>query len=125
MNAYTRSRINRTSSVEIAMDGLKRPKHSYRLLALAFLCFAGQLVHVAFAADDEQELARSILDQSDQIRFPRDGFQVDVKIETNVPGQPPEFRKYRVLSRGNENTVVMVTEPASERGQIMLMKGRD
>src|SRR4030095_13057033 len=34
-------------------------------------------------------------------------------------------RKYRVLSKGNENTIVMVTEPAAERGQIMLMKGRD
>ena len=34
-------------------------------------------------------------------------------------------RKYRVLSKGNENTVVMTTEPASERGQIMLMKGHD
>src|SRR4030095_11243106 len=36
-----------------------------------------------------------------------------------------EERKYRVLSKGNENTIVMVTEPASARGQIMLMKGRD
>jgi hypothetical protein len=36
-----------------------------------------------------------------------------------------EVRKYRVLSKGNSNSVVMVTEPASERGQIMLMKGRD
>ncbi len=30
-----------------------------------------------------------------------------------------------MLSKGNENTIVQVTEPASERGQIMLMKGRD
>jgi outer membrane lipoprotein-sorting protein len=30
-----------------------------------------------------------------------------------------------VLSKGPENTVVMVTEPASERGQILLMKGRE
>ena len=30
-----------------------------------------------------------------------------------------------MLSKGNENTVVMVTEPASERGQILLMRGRD
>jgi outer membrane lipoprotein-sorting protein len=37
----------------------------------------------------------------------------------------PEVRKYRVLSKGNTNSVVMVTEPASERGQILLMKGRD
>jgi len=35
------------------------------------------------------------------------------------------MRKYRVLSKGNENTVVQVTEPAAERGQIILMKGRD
>ena len=36
-----------------------------------------------------------------------------------------ESREYKVLSKGNENSVVMITEPASERGQIMLMKGRD
>ena len=41
------------------------------------------------------------------------------------PGESPKRRKYRVLSKGNENTVVMILEPASERGQIMLMKGRD
>ena len=42
-----------------------------------------------------------------------------------VTASDAEERKYRVLSKGNENTIVMVTEPASERGQIMLMKGRD
>jgi outer membrane lipoprotein-sorting protein len=31
----------------------------------------------------------------------------------------------KVLSKGNDNTVVMTVEPASERGQILLMKGRD
>lgn len=96
-----------------------------RLLIVAFLSFAGQFLHVACAADDDQDLARSILEKSDQIRFPREGFQVDIKIDTAAPGQTPEIRKYRVLSKGNENTVVMVTEPAAERGQIMLMKGRD
>jgi hypothetical protein len=30
-----------------------------------------------------------------------------------------------VLSRGNDNTIVQVLEPASERGQAMLMRGRD
>ena len=35
------------------------------------------------------------------------------------------MRKYRVLSKGNTNSVVMITEPASERGQILLMKDRD
>ena len=46
-------------------------------------------------------------------------------INTSASDATSEERKYRILSKGNENTVVMVTEPASERGQIMLMKGRD
>lgn len=75
------------------------------------------------ASDDT--LARSILEKSDEIRFPVDGFQVDVNITSSSPWQDTETRKYRVLSKGNENTVVMILEPASERGQIMLMKGRD
>lgn len=95
------------------------------LLFVFFLFCSGQFLLAAHAAEDDQELARSILQKSDQIRFPNEGFQVDVKIDTAAPGQPPEIRKYRVLSKGNENTVVMVTEPAADRGQIMLMKGRD
>lgn len=69
--------------------------------------------------------ARSILEKSDEIRFPAEGFQVDINITSTAPEQVPENRKYRVLSKGNENTVIMILEPASERGQIMLMKGRD
>ena len=74
---------------------------------------------------DDPELAQSILEKSDQIRFPRESFQVDVTINTTDPDQPADMHKYRVLSKGNENSVVMTTEPASERGQILLMKGRD
>jgi len=73
---------------------------------------------------DEAE-ARSIVEKADQVRFPAEGFQVDVSIATTRPDEEAELRKFRVLSKGNENTVVMVTEPASERGQIILMKGRD
>lgn len=72
---------------------------------------------------DEQ--AREILARADEIRFPAEGFQVDVDITSTSPNAEPESRKYRVLSKGNENTVVMILEPASERGQILLMKGRD
>lgn len=78
-----------------------------------------------FALAEDDEIARSILQKSDEIRFPAEGFQVDIDIASTAPGQAPETRKYRVLSKGNENTVVMILEPASERGQIMLMKGRD
>ncbi len=73
----------------------------------------------------DDPVARSILEKADQIRFPQEGFQVDILVVTSKDGQTTEERKYRVLSKGNENTIVQVTEPASERGQIMLMKGRD
>jgi outer membrane lipoprotein-sorting protein len=76
------------------------------------------------AAEDDQ-LALTILKKADEIRFPGEGFQVDVAISTTSAGNSEDVRKYRILSKGNENTVVMVTEPASERGQILLMKGRD
>jgi len=76
-------------------------------------------------SDHEQSLARAILERSDEIRFPREGFQVDIDITSSRPNQENELRKYRVLSKGNDNTVVMILEPASERGQIMLMRGRD
>lgn len=79
----------------------------------------------SLAEPEEDSLARSILEKSDEIRFPTEGFQVDINITSSTTDQEPEKRKYRVLSKGNENTVVMILEPASERGQIMLMKGRD
>lgn len=74
-------------------------------------------------ADDAK--ARKIVEDADRIRFPDEGFQVDVAIVNTGKDASGDERRYRVLSKGNENTVVMITEPASERGQIMLMKGRD
>lgn len=65
------------------------------------------------------------MEKADQVRFPVGGFQVDVTITTTASGGDPDVHKYRVLSKGNTNSVVMVTEPASERGQILLMKDRD
>lgn len=79
----------------------------------------------AHAQSDDADFARRVLENADQIRFPRESFQVDVTINSTAPGQSAELRKYRILSKGNENSVVMTTEPASERGQILLMKGRD
>ena len=75
------------------------------------------------AADDT--FARRIVEKADKVRFPGDGFQVDIVINSTCPDKEPDIRKFRVLSKGNENTVVMITEPASERGQIILMKGGD
>ena len=75
--------------------------------------------------DEALALALSIVQKADLVRFPAEGFEVGITITTTEPGESPNARKYRVLSKGNENTVVLTTEPASERGQIMLMKGRD
>lgn len=94
------------------------------LMIPAFLMPSGaQEAPSRIQADDE--VARTIVEKADLVRFPAEGFQVDVKITSSRPGQDSEERKYRVLSKGNSNTVVMVTEPASERGQIILMKDRD
>ena len=78
----------------------------------------------ASAAEDEA-FAAAIIEKADRVRFPAEGFEVTVTIVTTTPSGTQEPRTYRVLSKGNENTVVMTVEPASERGQIILMKGHD
>lgn len=95
------------------------------LYFLPFACIIAAMTSAAWAQHDDEQLAREILEKSDQIRFPRESFQVEVVVNTISPDQSAEMHRYRILSKGNENSVVMTTEPASERGQILLMKGRD
>ncbi len=106
------------------MVEMNMQKNSERYLLTAILIVA-IAIPTAIANTNDTELAQTILEKSDQIRFPRESFQVDVSINTTTPDQPEDLRKYRILAKGNENSVVMTTEPASERGQILLMKGRD
>lgn len=40
-------------------------------------------------------------------------------------GQAKDEYVYKVLSKGNENALVLTLAPAAERGQILLMKGSD
>ena len=77
------------------------------------------------AAPAQDPVALEILKKADQIRFPNEAFQVEISILTKKSDQSSESRKYEVMSKGNDKTVVQVTEPASERGQVMLMSGRD
>ena len=96
------------------------------LLQLALLCG----VYIATGtpparAEESAEQARQIVERTDRIRFPRESFQVDVTINSTEVDGHSEQRKYRILSRGTEDTLVMTTEPPSERGRIMLLKGRD
>lgn len=77
--------------------------------------------YVAGAAETEQ----TILEKSDAIRFPKESFQVEVNVLSTTSGGDETQNKYRILSKGNESTIVQTIEPAADRGQITLMKGRD
>lgn len=77
------------------------------------------------ATEATDAIAQALLRKADQIRFPTEGFQVEISILSTKADQSTEARRYQVLSKGNDKTVVIVTEPASERGQTMLMSGRD
>jgi len=103
---------------------------SLRALSLLAMLAAAALVPLLAAAQtapgaDDEALAASIVEKADRVRFPGEGFEVNVTITTTTPSATAEPRKYKVLSKGNDNTVVMTLEPAAERGQIMLMKGHD
>jgi outer membrane lipoprotein-sorting protein len=109
-------------------SALPPPRRSKRCALIAAI-LAGLLhfLNSAAQADPEKEakLAREILERADRIRFPEEGFQVDVAVANSNGGEVTDTRSYRVLAKGNENSIVMVTEPAVDRGQIMLLKGRD
>jgi outer membrane lipoprotein-sorting protein len=79
----------------------------------------------AVADGEKDALAAEILDKADRIRFPSESFEVEVAVTSLSDGKQTDSRLYKVLSRGNDNTIVQVLEPASERGQAMLMRGRD
>ena len=93
------------------------------VLRTLFTAVALLMAPMSHAAEESDP--KNIVDIADQIRFPKEGFQVDVSISSTAPSHDAEVRKYRILSRGNDNTVVITTEPASDKGQILLMKARD
>lgn len=95
---------------------------TFPLFRSAALLLLGALAATAAA---ETLVPKDIIERADRIRFPADGFQMDVVVKSTYPDRDEELFKYRVLSKGNENTVVLTTYPASERGRIMLMKDND
>ncbi len=105
------------------------PNLSRRCLAglgVAMLLLAAS-TSLALAADAPAEgmVARDLLLRADRIRFPEQGFQVDIVITTRAPDQEPDERSYRILSKGNSRTLVQTTAPAVDRNQILLMRDRD
>lgn len=77
------------------------------------------------ASGEEDPQARQILQRADEIRFPKDSFQVEARITSTSGGQPQDPRRYRILSKGNDNTIIITLEPSAEKGQNLLMKGRE
>lgn len=96
-----------------------------KITLLTLICMYLCSATISYAIDDPAQDPLKILRSADEIRFPTEAFQVDVKITTKAPGKKTHVRLYRLLSKGNERSIVMTLKPASDRGQIMLMKGRD
>src|SRR3954462_12511679 len=107
------------------LSAIDRAKRRVILISLLIAFPATGFGQDTASTEADDPAARSIVEKADQVRFPTQGFQVDVDILTTRQGQRADARKYRILSKGNENTVVLTTEPAAERGQILLMKGRE
>lgn len=101
------------------------PMRTCTLRALCLLCFAACFAGGTARAQEVDLEALATLDAVDRVRFPSDSFEVRVTITSTTPGRDPEVREYQVLSKGNENTLVITTAPASEKGQVLLMRGRD
>ena len=98
--------------------------HDSRVIraALALLLFCPLAFSPGTAAEPSAE---EILRRADAVRFPQEGFEVAVRVTSREEGRAPDERAYKILSKGNENTLVLTLQPAAERGQILLMKGRD
>ena len=106
----------------LSVPGLALP----RAAAAQDLAPAAEGSAQATAAEDaDTQRARQIVSRADEIRFPMGGFQVDIRVSSTSGGEAQEPRLYRVLSKGNENTIIQTVEPAVERGQNLLMRGRE
>jgi len=78
-----------------------------------------------FAAPGTEITPEKIVEKADRIRFPAEGFQIDVKITSTKPGRDPEIKEYRILSKGNDRTLLMTIAPAIDKGTILLMREHD
>lgn len=69
--------------------------------------------------------ASKLLQQADSIRFPRESFETLVTVTNHEDGKTGELYQYKVMSQGNDNTIVITQSPASARDQKLLLRGRD
>jgi len=95
-----------------------RTRYDFRTLACATL---GLLLSQSAVAGLD---ANALVAAADAIRFPTEAFQIQVKVTTGGRSGP-EVHEYQVLQKGHDNSVVRTLSPASEKGQVMLLKGAD
>lgn len=97
-------------------------------------CFYSVLILIAgiiipasnrIANGSEEDVAKAMVEKADRIRFPQGGYQVNVKITSQSPGRDAEIRDYEILSKGNDRTIIRTLSPASDKGQVLLMRDRD
>jgi len=77
------------------------------------------------AAGADEDPSKNIVEKVDKIRFPQNGYQVNVKITSATPGRDVDVREYEILSRGNDRTIIRTLAPAADKGQVLLMRDRD
>lgn len=102
----------------------RRNHHTLRRCLLALIPLI-VLLQMQPGNAEPEDPAREVLAAADRIRFPSEDFHVLVTITTTSPTHSPEVREFEILSKGNENTIVRTLSPPAERGQILLMRGRD
>jgi hypothetical protein len=105
------------------MEALKRYSLFLILVISSYAAMVNFPLLLIRAADED--LAKAIVERADRIRFPQPGYQVNVKITTTAPGRDVDVRDYEILSKGNDRTVIRTLAPASDKGQVLLMRDRD
>jgi len=81
--------------------------------------------HDRVAGAVDEDIATAVVEKADRIRFPQGGYQVNVKITTSSAGREPDVRDYEILSKGNDRSIVRTLAPASDKGQVLLLRERD
>ena len=94
-------------------------------LTLCVLGVSVLLITSPLLAQESTGQANQIVERADRIRFPEGGFQMDVSITNSDGDGNSEVHQYRILSKGKDNALVITTAPPTERGHILLLKGRD
>jgi outer membrane lipoprotein-sorting protein len=93
---------------------------SFRTAALAVL-----IAGLAAAAPGAEPLPKDIVQKADAIRFPQTDYEVSVAVTSVAAGRAPDVRRYEILSKGNDRTLVITTDPAADKGQVLLMREKD